>query len=135
MADRWYTAIERLYQSNGDPVKRGQIDSLIGTSGANTFVLGAWDTPYYDDQSANTSGLTDYALIKNFEVGVDRVQLVGSAQDYLLGTSPISNIQGTGIFLDQDRNGILNDADELIGIIEGRPGLSLAELNASLPPT
>jgi lysophospholipase L1-like esterase len=129
MANRWYETVERLFQGNGDPVKRNQIDALTGTPGVNTFVLGAWGMSYYDDGLINTQGLTDYAVIKNFEVGLDRVQLFGSPQDYVLGASPVSGISGTGIFIDKDGNGGLGSNDELIGIVENRTGLNLNNIN------
>ncbi|MBD2624868.1 hypothetical protein [Trichormus variabilis] len=49
----------------------------------------------------------------------------GSASKYILGTSPISGVAGTAIYLDTNNNGIFNSTDELVGIVKGASGLNL----------
>jgi len=43
-----------------------------------------------------------------------------------LGSSPISGITGTSIFLDTNNNGAFNSTDELIAVLKGASGLNLA---------
>jgi endoglucanase len=109
----------------GDSSGRNSVDVLIGGTGRDRFLLGDATTVFYDDGKPNQPGLNDYALIKDFRPGKDMIQLHGDRSQYLLGTSPIRRIRGTGIFLDTDRNGVLNRQDELIGIVERLPKLNL----------
>ena len=96
-------------------------DWLVGGSNADLFVLGDSTHVFYDDGRANTAGLADYAFISDFKSNEgDRIQLHGSAADYLLGTAPAGTESGQGIYL-------LNPAgkDELIAIVRGNNGLNL----------
>jgi Ca2+-binding RTX toxin-like protein len=95
----------------------GQIDRLIGGGGKDTFVLGDATQVFYSDGKANTIGVTDYAVIADFNLKKDQIQLKGSAADYTLGAAPKSlGVTGTGIY----------QAGELIGIISG---VNLADLS------
>lgn len=85
---------------------RNQVDLLMGIKGNDLFVLGDERNKYYLG-----GGQQDYALITDFWSG-DRIQLNGSASDYVLNTAPVELASGTGIFL-------ANDPTELIGIIQG----------------
>jgi Ca2+-binding RTX toxin-like protein len=88
----------------------GQIDRLIGGGGKDTFVLGDANQVYYNDGKANTIGLTDYAIIVDFNLKQDQIQLQGTAADYTVGAVPQNlGLTGTGIY----RSG------ELIGVISG----------------
>jgi hypothetical protein len=109
----------------GDSTGRNSVDVLMGGTGRDRFWLGDATMVFYDDGQPNQPGLRDYALIKDFRPGEDMIQLHGSRSQYLLGASPIRRIQGTGLFLDTDRNGVLNRQDELIGIVEGTQRLNL----------
>ena len=51
-------------------------DSLTGGGGADQFILGETGSAYY------LGGATDYAVIEDFELDIDTVQLFGSASDY-----------------------------------------------------
>jgi VCBS repeat-containing protein len=97
----------------------GEVDLLMGNKGADTFVLGDKNNPYYVGL-----GQQDYALIADFWVE-DSIQLHGSAGDYVLGTAPVNAAKGTGIFLASDLN-------ELIGIIQGDAISNLSLSNASM---
>ncbi|MFO0017051.1 MAG: putative Ig domain-containing protein, partial [Synechococcaceae cyanobacterium] len=107
----------------------GSIDTLIGGAGADTFVIAADTRGYYDDQNSSTAGLGDYALIKDFDVSQDKIQLSWQKSGYLLGTSPIAGLSGTAIFLDKPSG----EPDELIAVIEGVSGLSLSAAVFSAP--
>ena len=87
----------------GQPVT----DIFMGNKGADTFVLGDQAHSFY-----NTAGVGDYALITDLW-SEDRIQLHGSAENYVLGTVPTDLANGTGIFLS-------NNPNELIGIIQSR---------------
>ena len=126
----------------------GERDTLTGGTNNDTFILGletakgedenGVDTEIqnvilYNNSNTDNSGTNDYALITDFGFagdgvirGLDRVQLVGSEDDYSLGTSPIDGISGTGIFLEEGQK-----TAELIGIVEGisKDNLSLGDSN------
>ncbi|MBW4491088.1 MAG: hypothetical protein KME12_25295 [Trichocoleus desertorum ATA4-8-CV12] len=91
----------------------GEVDTLTGNQGRDTFVLagtlpGSAQSVFY-----TASGNDDYALLADFKVSEDKIQLIGSASDYTLGTSPTGSLAGTGIFLN---NG---STSELIGFVAG----------------
>ncbi len=70
--------------------------------------------------------LSDYALIKDFNVREDTIELYGSANDYILGSSPDgSNDQA--IYFDANGNGVFNHKDNLIALVQSPTELSLSE--------
>ncbi len=113
---------------------KGEIDTLTGNRGDDTFILGTalpngTKSVFYDDGDTATDGTGDYALITDFSIsgcclgkGRDTIQLSGSASDYSLGTSPTGLPLGTGIFHSNDAT------PELIGIVAG---ISPSELSLS----
>lgn len=120
--------------SNG----KGEIDTLKGGADKDTFVLhysgaNGDEVAAYNDGKLGTfengyfypsSGLSDYALIKDFNPSEDKIELAGSASNYILKQSPISvgsGTQDTAIYLNQGFFG-----NELIGVIQDVP---LAQLN------
>jgi Ca2+-binding RTX toxin-like protein len=103
----------------------GSIDTLTGGSGYDRFVLSSATTVFYNDGNNSNAGLSDYALITDFNSSQDKIQLEGSASKYFLGTSPISGVTGTAIYLDTNLNGLFNSTDELVGIVKGSSGLTL----------
>ncbi|MBG1266796.1 calcium-binding protein [Nostoc sp. WHI] len=62
----------------------GEVDTLTGSSGRDTFVLGDSNFVYYDDSQARTTGESDYALITDFNFHQDFIQLKGSRDFYSL---------------------------------------------------
>jgi VCBS repeat-containing protein len=98
---------------------KGEIDLFMGIKGADTFVLGDQKSSYYVGLGAQ-----DYALITDLWAE-DRIQLHGSASDYVLGSAPAGLTNGTGIFLASDPN-------ELIGIIQGDGMTNLNLSNRSM---
>ena len=100
-----------------------EIDIFKGGAGADTFILGDATKTYYDDGNNRTNGKFDFALIKDFNIEEDKIQLFGPTDNYLLLSSPIEDILGTGIFLNRPGD----EVDELIAIVEGTTGL---EMNA-----
>ena len=66
----------------------GEIDILTGGSGADLFVLGETGQVFYDDGELLLDGVSDYALITDFNLSQnDQIQLVGNALNYQLGVS------------------------------------------------
>ena len=99
----------------------GEVDILIGKQGADTFVLGNVNRPFYDDGDMSQPGLQDYALIKGFVAAEgDKIQLHGSVDEYLLGTTPTGTPSGTAIFHNQD------EVSELIAVVENASPSGLA---------
>ncbi len=107
---------------------KGEIDRLNGNKGKDTFYLGIdnakgrrddgsngniGDVVLYNDGNAKSNGDDDYGLIEDFSSG-DKVFLVGSDDDYSLGSSPVKGVSGTGIFLEEGQK-----EAELIGILKG----------------
>ncbi len=78
---------DRLTGTDATHAGLGEIDTLTGGSGADIFVLGESSQIFYDDADSDTLGLFDYALITDFDLLQDTVQLVGEALDYQLGAS------------------------------------------------
>ncbi|MDD1469501.1 hypothetical protein MEO43_30655, partial [Dolichospermum sp. ST_sed5] len=94
----------------------GEIDSLTGGTGSDSFILGNATKAYYDDGNTLTNGSSDYADITDVNIG-DIIQLPGTSSNYLLAvvgadTQILINKPGT-------------EPDELIGIIRNQTGLSL----------
>ena len=98
----------------------GEIDTLTGGAGADTFALGDAGNCYYVDGDGGSAGLSDYALIADFNAGEDVIELHGSAAEYQLAISPEGLPAGTGIFLKGAGEG------ELVAIVGGGESLSLA---------
>ena len=89
----------------------GEIDELTGGSDSDTFVLGDRQTVFYAGQN-----VFDYALITDFEVGQDTIEL-NSAANYVIAATTGNLPQGTGIYLDTDNSGDFTaGTDELIAI-------------------
>ncbi|AKE63138.1 Alkaline phosphatase [Microcystis aeruginosa NIES-2549] len=99
----------------------GEIDTLEGGTGADRFILGDATKAYYDDGNTSANGTADYALIKNFNINEDKIQLSGAKSNYILANSPITGVSGTGIFLDKP----VTEPDELIAVVEGVTGLDI----------
>lgn len=94
----------------------GEIDRLKGDAGNDIFVLGTSTHAYYNDGVNNSNGKSDYALIEDFTINQDVIQLYGGAS-YYLGATPKGVNSGTGIFIDNDGVNGLSNNDELIGVL------------------
>jgi len=62
----------------------GEVDTLTGAVGRDTFVLADENRVYYDDGEPLTTGESDYALISDFNPNEDLIQLQGTADLYSL---------------------------------------------------
>jgi len=96
----------------------GQIDTLTGLAGADVFLLGDSRGVFYDDRNASNLGSGDYALIKDFVSGIDKLQVrAGTAYVFTTSASSLS------LYWDRNNNGFLNiigtSRDELIAVLQG----------------
>lgn len=108
----------------GNGSGKNTIDTLIGSGGSDLVILGLEGVVLYNDADGSTGGTSDYAIV-NFDISEDTIQLSGSSNQYVLGTSPVSDINDVGIFLDTNQDRLLNSKDELIAIVQNTPDLSL----------
>lgn len=93
-----------------DPGKN-EVDRLRGNSGLDLFVLGDGSGAYYQNNT-----ILDRAIIQDFTLNVDKIQLYGRPNNYWLQVSNGS----TKIYYAE----IGSAFNELIGIVEGVTGLS-----------
>ena len=100
------------------------IDTLVGGTGHDVFVLGDVERAFYDDGNVTTNGSSDYVLIKDFHRLEDSIQLNGSASDYVVAglTGDLalnySGMSVAGIYQDTNSSGTWDNADELLAIVE-----------------
>jgi Ca2+-binding RTX toxin-like protein len=104
----------------------GFIDKFNGGNGSDHYVLANANSVFYNDGNNATAGLNDYALIQGFNTSQDTIKLEGSASRYVLGSSPINGVSGTGIYLDTNNSGTLGASDELISVVAGVTNLTLS---------
>ena len=96
---------------------RGEVDTLIGGAGRDRFILGDANWIGYDDGDSNSSGISDYAFVIDFDPTNDIIQLRGSGTAYLLNVS-----EGhSKIYI--NKPGF--EPDELIACLQNCTGLSL----------
>jgi len=98
----------------------GEIDKLTGGTDADLFELGWSGGCYYNDGSITATGITDYAIITDFTVGVDRLQLDGSYSNYYVGASGASRVTGYGVWYEQGAK------DELIAVIQSTTTITVS---------
>jgi VCBS repeat-containing protein len=99
----------------------GERDALFGQDDADLFVLGDENAVFYDDGDLTTAseGNVSRAIIRDFEVGIDQIQLNGIGDDYLLRTTNSGN---TNIFYRP-----VGEVRDLIGIVRNTTGLNLQD--------
>jgi len=102
---------------------RGEIDRMTGGAGADVFVLGSAIGAFYDDGRASSQGTSDYALIEDFTVGTDRLQLHGVASGYYLNKSTVTAVSGVALWAERGQT------DELIAIIRSANSSTLTAAN------
>ncbi|NER32134.1 MAG: calcium-binding protein, partial [Symploca sp. SIO1C4] len=110
-------------------------DTLTGGAGEDIFILGDTLNIYYDDSQARfivapspNEPPPSYALITDFEVGEDVIQLKGSIEYQLEDVDLANDVSGLGIFFDADGfEG--NGFEQLIGIIQSEQSLDGLQIN------
>lgn len=123
------TGSDRLFGDDGNDLLTGadaslgrglgEIDRLTGSVGSDRFVVGTTTGVFYSDVTNSTSGLGDYALITDFNILEDTIQLFGARSRYSLGSVPTGLPTGTALFLNEN-------SLELVAIIQGSTNLSLS---------
>jgi hypothetical protein len=103
-----------------------EIDTLGGASGTDLFVLGDATDAYYLSGSSRGGGRGDYALIRDFNPTMDKLQLRGSASLYSASVLTIGGQQGLALYYDSLGAGAKT---ELISIIQPDSTHTLADLN------
>ncbi|MDD1457444.1 hypothetical protein MEN95_21380, partial [Dolichospermum sp. ST_sed7] len=98
---------------------KAEVDTLIGGTGRDRFVLGSFGKVFYDDGDTTNAGTADYALIQGFNISEDFIELSGAKTDYTLNTTYSPG--NTAIY----RNKPAGEPAELIGLIQGVTGLNL----------
>ena len=97
-----------------------EIDVLTGGQNKDRFVLGDSSQAYYKD-----TGSGDYALISDFKLNNDTIQLYGSASNYQLQSRySLSGNTGTAIWL------TTSGSKELIAIVKADKTLNLTDSKA-----
>ncbi|MCC5658162.1 cadherin domain-containing protein [Nostoc sp. XA010] len=94
-----------------------EVDTLSGGEGPDLYILASDTSIYYDDRNITTTGNSDYALIVGFNAQEDKVQLLGSSNQYRL------DIDGINTNLSIDKPG--SEPDELIAVFQNSTGLDL----------
>ena len=118
---------DRIRGANTKTGGVGEIDRLIGSKGADTFILGNKTTAFYNDKNATNSGIDSYALISDFDVDEDVIRLSSAnSQTYYLAGNPYGTSSGTGIYLDNDGTN-----DELVGLLEGVNNLTAGAIDGN----
>ena len=106
---------------------RGQFDILTGGLGKDVFVLGDSRGTFYDDGIKSNHGANDYALIKDFKAGEDKIQ-VKRGQGVVWQTFD----NNLFVYRDLNRNRSIETSgpnrDDLIAILEGVTTLSNSDI-------
>jgi hypothetical protein len=98
-------------QSAGTNLGKGQIDTLTGSLGSDTFLLADARGTFYNDGNARSQGTSDYAIIKDFSSAEgDRIQVKAGSQ-YLVSYDTAAS--ATYFYLGNGDTQF-NTADELI---------------------
>lgn len=107
--------------ADADTPGLGEIDTLTGGEGADLFVLGDSARFYYNDGDDAQPGVSDYALIADFDLSEDFIQLYGEPTDYQLGNAPEDLPAGTAIFK------TTSGENELMAIVVDNSALSVED--------
>ncbi|MBW4468741.1 MAG: hypothetical protein KME07_25220 [Pegethrix bostrychoides GSE-TBD4-15B] len=108
---------DTLNGAGSDDASMGEIDYLCGGGGKDIFILGDTTQSFYNDGKTG-AGLTDYAVVLDFNAKQDTIQLFGSAADYVLAALPSElAVTGTGIYY--TAGSWAAAARELVGVVLG----------------
>ena len=123
------TIAGQLYKDNSHRIEdiTNNIDTLYGGGGADIFILGESFVPsrFYSNLNDGKTGSfyslngnNDYAVIEDFQVGEDKIQLRGTLNNYTIGAS------ATDLFIYQrDENN--TGSGELIARVDGVAGQNI----------
>ena len=120
--------IDRFNGNKGNDIFFLGVNNALGVRGEDGTGVKLGDVLFYDDGNIDNIGDRDYGLILDFgfkgdsqKWGIDKVTLVGSEDDYSLGSFSNEDVSGTGIFLEEGQN-----TPELIGVLQN---ISLDSVN------
>ncbi|MDJ0533964.1 MAG: SBBP repeat-containing protein [Xenococcaceae cyanobacterium MO_207.B15] len=105
-------------QFSVDEMAGDQQEGFSRTEGSDIFILGDWRKPYYDDLSTEDFGLSQYAIINDFQPELDTIKLHGTQEDYFLDESEDTTL----LFLEQPGTN-----PDLIAILSDVSGLTLSD--------
>ncbi|MGK7880586.1 MAG: DUF4347 domain-containing protein [Crocosphaera sp.] len=123
-ANTFDDSVEDIIGSSDSVDPQGaKIDQLIGAAGSQNFVLGSANESWYDGL-----GYQDYAIVSNFDVTEDTIQLNGVSGNYEL--TAVQTL-GDGSHMRALFSGSASSGD-LIGVVMGSDlsGLDLTATNA-----
>ncbi|MEA5597358.1 hypothetical protein [Rivularia sp. UHCC 0363] len=101
---------DKLYGVGQRNLGAGSIDSLTGGAGKDRFMLGNSKKAFYA-----RGGDLDYAVIRDFTIGEDKIRLEGKRQDYRLAEVEVA---GIGSEEDISGTGIFTKSGDLVGVVE-----------------
>jgi hypothetical protein len=105
------------------------------------FVLGDRHSRFYDngflgEGGGSAGGYGDFALIQDFQPGIDRLQIHGGTSQYFLGNVPASlGLTGMAVFHDSNRDRMLGLGDELIAVVQSGSVLTYENVVGNAKPT
>lgn len=107
---------------------KNEIDTLTGGANSDLFVLANAQKDFYNDGNLVLSGTTDYALITDFAIGQDKIQLSQNASRYRIQDVTLGSTTGAGIYIKSNNN---LSSSELIGVVQNVSASSLNLNSAS----
>ena len=90
----------------------GEVDSLTGGEGFDWFRLGNAAGTFYSDGQASLEGRSDYAMISDFQAGIDRLILFGMASNYWVRNVSMPNAPRFELYQENGKT------DELVAILQ-----------------
>lgn len=109
---------------SGTHIGKGTKDVLSGAGGPDLFNLGDNRGVFYDDGKNGSSGIADYARIIDFGAD-DKLQLKGNVSHYFQSQRSIDGFSGNAIYYDSNGNGMLDNRDELIALVQNHGPIDL----------
>lgn len=120
----------------------GEIDTLTGGSGSDTFILGDETNVFYNTspKAGDYAIIRDFAVVQSSQAENDFLQLkgdvgIGVAGGYYINLTPVDSlgasvIANSYLYLDTDLSGGANPGDNLIAAISAKGGSALGGTGA-----
>jgi serralysin len=130
-SDRLFGGVGNDILNGADPSSltpgAGQADFLNGGAGKDIFVLGDKNAVYYSYGA--TTSLLDVAIIQDFNLSEDVIQLKGRSSSYSLKSFGSGTVLGSNTLVGSGV-GIMSSSNEIIGFVQN-VGLNDLNLNSS----
>lgn len=104
--------------TTGSAMGQGQIDSVAGGAGGDTFLLADGRGTFYNDGLSTNQGAADYLLIKDFNASEDKLQFGGKSQYLYRYVAAAGGAPGYTEFFLGNGDRKLSAADEIIARLE-----------------